>query len=117
MIMTKVLLGGVLATQVVPQVLAAIDDNTIGGFPVVGLTAPTIIFIAVIMLMRGDIVAGKVHRERVDEIKQDRDYWRSAHGVSEEARETALRQVDELVEGFKTVEAIANGIRQAAREG
>jgi hypothetical protein len=59
------------------------------------------------MQMRGDIVSRKVH----EDMKTDRDYWREAHGVSEQARQVLNRQNDALIEVGRTVEAIANAIR------
>lgn len=89
------------------------DDNSIGfldGFPVVGVSAPAILSVFFIMFMRGDIVPRKTYQD----LMLDRDYWRQAHSTSEDARQTAIKQVDVLVEGFRTVDAIAEGLRKAA---
>ena len=112
--LTKVLLGLMAVNGVVPF---AADGLSIEGVPVVGFSAPAILAIFFIMFMRGDIVPGKVHRERVNDYKDEAARWREAHGVSESARETALKQVEVLTEGFRTVDAIAEGIHAIAREG
>lgn len=90
----------------------AAEDNLpiLGGVPLVGFGAPAILSIFFIMFMRGDIMPRRAYKD----LMQDRDYWRQAHSTSEEARQTALKQVDVLVEGFRTVDAIAEGIRKAA---
>jgi hypothetical protein len=111
--LTKVLLGALLTNGFIPMVA---NDITVEGVPIVGLSAPAILAIFFIMFMRGDIVPGKVHRERVGDYKEEATHWRQAHGVSEEARITALKQVDVLTEGFRTVDSIAEGIRSVARE-
>jgi hypothetical protein len=84
----------------------------VDGVPVVGYTAPALLGMFVLMLMRGDIVSRKVH----EDMKSDRDYWRSAHANSEAARLTSSKQVDVLVEGFRTVDVIATAIHSLAKE-
>lgn len=107
MLLLKAALLGALSLGLTP--LTGIE---ISGVPVVGLSAPAILAIFFIMFMRGDIIPGKLHKETV----ADRDYWRTAHGVSEEARRTSSRQVDELLGMGQTIDAIAKGIKSAARE-
>jgi hypothetical protein len=101
--MYVILASGAIITQA--------TDTTVAGVPLVGLTAPTLLGIFFIMFMRGDIVSGKVHRERVSDYKDEALSWREAHSVSEEARKVITRQNDELIEVGRTVRAIAVSIR------
>lgn len=91
-----------------------VTDLDLQGVPLVGLTAPTLLGIFFIMWMRGDIVSGKVHRERVQDYKDQASEWRDAHGTSEEARATAMTQVERLNDGLRDM---ALSIKAVAREG
>lgn len=99
------------ATASVVAVVLQATDITIDGVPLVGLTAPTILGIFFIMFMRGDIIPGKVHRERVQDYKEEAEAWKKAHDISENARSILNRQNSELIEVGKTVQAIAHAIR------
>ena len=103
----------VLLFAVLRGVALVTEGNSIPAlenFPIVGISAPAILSAFFVMFMRGDIVPRKTYQD----LMLDRDYWRQAHSVSEEARLTSNKQVDVLVEGFRTVDAIAEGIRKAA---
>ena len=94
---------------------SAVDVDVPGSgeaIPLVGLSAPVLLGIFFLMFMRGDIIPRKTHQETIDE----RNYWREAHKISEEARATSLKQVDTLIEGFATVESMAQAIRSLAEE-
>lgn len=107
------LLGGALGASIVTAVSE--DTPAAFGFPIVGLTAPTLLSIFFIMFMRGDILSGKAHRERIADVKEDCALWQKAHEISEEGRSNALIQVDRLNDGLRDM---AVSIKAAAtREG
>jgi hypothetical protein len=92
------------------RIASAEVPSEVDGIPLVGLSAPVLLGIFFLMFMRGDIVPRKTYQDMMT----DRDFWRQAHKESEDARRTSSKQVDTLIEGFKTVDAIAEGIRSAA---
>ena len=70
------------------------------GLPVGGLSAAAILGIAVLMILRGQLVPRRTH----DEVRTDRDTWRAAWEASEEARRVQAQQLGELLELAKTTD-------------
>lgn len=111
--MIKTILVATIGSVVVSRVPFVADVGAEAA-PYIGLTPAVILGIFFIMWMRGDLVSGKVYRERVEDYKEDADRWRTAHTVSEEARAVALQQVDKLNNGLRDM---AQSIKDAVRQG
>lgn len=65
-----------------------------------------------LQLARGKLVP----RSAVEDLIHDRDEWRAAHRISEQARQTSADQVEELLEHARTTEAIIRALPKA-RQG
>lgn len=63
------------------------------GIPLVGLSAPAILSVVVMMVMTGRLVPRKTY----DDVIRERDEWRAAHSVSEEARRAEASQKTEIL--------------------
>lgn len=75
-------------------------DNVLSLIPWQGLGWGGLIFFAVLLIMRGDIVSRKVH----EEVKADRDLWRST-ALSLITQNSKLLAVGDLtVASFKAIE-------------
>lgn len=73
--------------------LANEGSGLLAGIPLVGLSAPVLLGIAVLLIIRGSLVPRSV----LEDMKQDRNEWRSAHEVSEAARIESMKQVESLL--------------------
>lgn len=79
-----------------------------------GLTAGGIILLAVLLIMRGDLIPRKNH----EEVKLDRDKWREAAQLAWDRGDRQAEQIDDLLKAQKTVVAIAEAIQsEVAKEG
>lgn len=91
-------------------------NEMLEGIPVVGLTAPALLGIAVLLLLLGRIVP----RPTLEDKKQEAADWKAAYEAEREARATADRQTGELLEVSKTTHAITvamfDVIRQNTRQ-
>lgn len=74
--------------------------------PVVGLTAPGLLMITVLLLFTGRLFP----RATVEDLKQERDTWRAAYEKERDARATANQQSIELLEGLRTNHAIVTAM-------
>ena len=83
------------------------------GIPLTGLTAPALLGLAIFLILRGYLVP----RSTYDDLKDDRDQWREAHRVSEEARLTQVRQLDAVLEVGETVKNVMTALDHVRREG
>lgn len=72
-----------------------------------GLTASGMLLLAVFLIMRGDLVARKVH----EEVKQERDKWRQAAEKSDSRADALSNNLKELLDSQKTIVAIAEAIQ------
>lgn len=72
------------------------------GIPLMGLTAPGLLMIAVLLLFTGRLFP----RATVTDLKEERDTWRAAYEKERDARATANQQSIELLEGLRTNHAI-----------
>ncbi|MFE0692939.1 hypothetical protein [Streptomyces sp. NPDC058869] len=60
--------------------------------------AVALLAVVVLMVLTGRLVP----RRTYDDLKEDRNDWRTAHGESEKARVEAMRQNSELIELSRT---------------
>lgn len=72
--------------------------DLLGSLTVADLGATALLSLTVLMVLTGRLVT----RSREQDLIADRDAWRAAHQVSEEARHVQVRQIDELVEAGRT---------------
>ncbi|GGP66992.1 MULTISPECIES: hypothetical protein [Streptomyces] len=68
------------------------------GFKPADLGAAALLVVVVLMVLTGRLVP----RRTYDDLKEDRNDWRTAHGESEKARVEAMRQNSELIELSRT---------------
>lgn len=71
-----------------------------------------IIALAVVMLLRGDIVSRRTHEDAL----RDRDRWQEAHARSEDGRHEAQRQNGEMLEVVHTTNHVLESLPTAGRE-
>lgn len=72
------------------------------GIPIVGLTAPTLLGVAVLMLLSGKIIPRSTLKDKSDECER----WRLAYEAEREARSTSDSQTAELLEVARTTHDI-----------
>lgn len=82
------------------------------GIPLGELTAPTLLGIAIVLILRGSLVPRKTH----DDIINDRNQWREAHRISEEARLAQTKQLDAVLEVGETVKNVMTALDQYRHE-
>lgn len=75
-----------------------------------GLTASGVVLVAVLLILRGDLIPRKTH----EEVKNDRDKWREAAQKSWTRSDKQAEQIDELLQSQKTVVAFAEAIQKEA---
>lgn len=73
----------------------------IEGVPIGVISASGIAALAVLSIIRGWLIPSKQADERLADVKRERDLWREAHGISEEARRLQTSQIDELLENTR----------------
>lgn len=78
----------------------------VDGLPIVGLTAPTLLGITILMLLTGRLWTNKAYEEKVKESNQ----WRGAFEKEHEARVASDAQVRELLELAKTTHALITAV-------
>jgi hypothetical protein len=83
----------------------------IEGIPLVGLSAPAILLLVVVLILRGQLIP----RRTYDDIKEDRDQWRDNCRQSEAARSMQDQQILELIEQSRTSTGLLQSIAAAAR--
>lgn len=76
--------------------------ETLTDLPLVGLTAPVLLGLAVLMLLTGRIVPRSTYRDKAD----DAERWRLAYETERETRALSNRQTIELLEVTKLTNAI-----------
>lgn len=81
------------------------------GIPLVGLTAPTLLGVAILLLFTGRLFP----RTTVLDLKKERDTWRAAYEKERDARATANQQSIELLEGLKTNHAVVVAMFEAIK--
>ncbi|WP_432091841.1 hypothetical protein [Streptomyces sp. NRRL F-5630] len=80
------------------------------GFRPTDLGAVALLTLVVLMILTGRLVP----RRTYDDLLKERDTWREAHTVSEEARAMERAQTQELLELGRTSAHALTGLRQAA---
>ena len=60
------------------------------------------------------MVGRLVPRRAVEDVLHDRDEWRAAHRISEQARVELSEQVNELLEHARTTDAVLRSIKANA---
>lgn len=98
-----------LAWLAVPAIAVMETLPDLGGVPIVGITAPTLVALFVIGLFRGDIVPRRTHQDVIDE----RNTLREALRVSEEARLLKDGQMEAVKEIAGAITSISRGIDRA----
>lgn len=80
----------------------------IEGIPITDFTAPSLLGIAIIMILTGLLVPKSTYREKATEC----DRWREAYETSETARRELDSQTAELLETAKTSHAMILAVFQ-----
>ncbi|MBW1600909.1 hypothetical protein JJV70_02080 [Streptomyces sp. JJ66] len=70
----------------------------IAGITALDLGAGALLGVVVMLILTGRLVPRSV----LEDARAERDTWRAAHQVSEEARHSAQRQADELLDLYRT---------------
>lgn len=87
------------------------------GVPVGSIGATGILGIVVLLVLMGKLVP----RRSMEDAIKDRDDWRAAHGVSEEARIELQQQVGELLQLSRLtttfIQTIPLGVMKSREEG
>ena len=78
----------------------------IEGIPIVGLTAPGLLGVAVLLLLLGKIVPRSTLQDKIEEAIQ----WRKAYEAEREARRLADAQTTELLEVSRTNHALISAL-------
>lgn len=81
-------------------------DQALADIGLGNLTASGVVLLIVLMVLRGTLVT----KRQLDEQRQETAYWRTAHGVSEEARRMQAQQMQELLEGNRTIRAVLHAL-------
>lgn len=84
---------------------------TFDGFPIVGLTAPTLLGITVYLLLTGRIVPRSTLRDKA----QESENWRLAFEAERTARIASDAQTAQLLETAKTSQAVMTAIFEVVR--
>jgi hypothetical protein len=78
----------------------------VDGIPVVGLTAPALLGLAILLLLTGRLIP----RRTYDDLKQDREDWKAAHRESERIRGELVQHMNMMVEQAKVTEALLRSL-------
>lgn len=84
----------------------------IDGVPILELTPSVLLGIVILMVLTGRLVP----RRTFQDMKEDRDGWRAAHRVSEEARVEISKQLDVALEVGDTMRQVLTGIQHQTKE-
>lgn len=76
------------------------------GLPVVGLTAPFLLGLSVLLLLTGKLIP----RRTYDDLRKDRDDWKAAHAKSEETRAELVSHMTVMVEQAKVTESLLRSL-------
>jgi hypothetical protein len=82
------------------------------GIPLVGLTAPTLLSIAVLLLLTGRIVPRATLQDKAEEARD----WKAAYELEREARISSDAQTVELLEVSKTNHAVTVAMFDVIRQ-
>lgn len=82
------------------------------GIPVVGLTAPALLGVVVLMVLGGLLIPRRYLKDKIEECER----WRLAYEVEREARATSNQQSIQLLEFAKTNHSLITAIFQNLEE-
>lgn len=78
--------------------------------PITVIGPGALLTLVVLLILTGKLIP----RRTYDDMRDDRDHWRTAQALSEAARLEAAGQVKELLEHARTTDAFIRSIGQAA---
>lgn len=84
----------------------------IDGMPILSFTPELLLGLLVLAIITGRLVPRRTHEDSL----HDRDQWRAAHMVSEQARQVSADQVEELLEHARTTDAFIRSLPHPGRE-
>lgn len=76
------------------------------GIPIVGLTAPSLLGVAILLLLTGRLIPRSTWLDKAKEA----DQWRKAYEAEREARSTSDAQTAELLELAKTTHSFITAV-------
>lgn len=82
------------------------------GIPIVGLTAPTLLLVAVLLIFTGRLIPQRYYKEKVEEATR----WKLAYEDEKEARRVSNAQSMQLLESVKTNHAVIEAMFKTVRE-
>lgn len=82
------------------------------GIPIVGLTAPTLLGITVLLLLTGRIMPRSAYMDKA----RESELWRQAYEKEREARATSNGQTIELLDAIKTNHAVVSAMFEVVKE-
>lgn len=78
----------------------------IDGLPIGQVSAGAVLVLVVLMILTGRLVP----RRNLDDVAHDRDQWRAAYLLAEQARVAQEQQVSELVEASRTTVSLLQAL-------
>jgi hypothetical protein len=87
---------------------AAGEMPELWGVPLIALTTPTLLGIAILMVLTGRLVPRSTYDDKAEEANK----WQAAHKVSEEARLSQTRQMDAVMEVGETVKNVLTALER-----
>lgn len=88
-------------------VIYAADDLGIG-IPISTLTPAGLLAVVILLIALGRLVP----RRTMDDVLHDRDEWRAAHRISEQARVELAETVSEMLEQMRTTNALLQSLQR-----
>ena len=80
-----------------------------------GQWGPDAVIIALLASCVWAVITGRlVPRSTLDDMRQDRDYWREAHTTSEGTRSIMAQQVQKLLENSEVTNQVLTSLKKAA---
>ena len=78
----------------------------IEGLPIMGLTAPTLLGVVILMLFTGKLWTASAYNEK----KEEAERWKTAYEKEQEARAASDKQTTELLELARTTNAFITAV-------
>ena len=82
------------------------------GIPIVGLTAPTLLGVAILLILLGKLVPKPTHDQALEEARR----WREAYEIERQSRQEAVDGMRELVEVAQTTHNVTAAMFDMVRE-
>lgn len=86
--------------------MSELGANLLEGIPIVGLTAPGLLGIAILMILTGKLWTNAAYQQKCQEAER----WRLAYEAEREARGESEAGTKELLELAKTTQALITGV-------